>query len=186
MELEAVRDALAKKRASCERIDGERMKVQADLEVISKAAKAAEGYAHEKALFAVINPSAEAQTKAEEAKANYTTAFESETDLRDRLPLLSAARKKLEEEIEVLLREIKIAEDKRVADTLTSSLEQIDDEIVSVTGRLLARARALGMVGWDLSDLVKDRIIGRQKGPLRDRIVAEAEAIRTAIATGRA
>jgi hypothetical protein len=109
MDLETLRAKLAEKQAAAERISNEETAARENLAVVAKAAKAAEGYAHEKALFAVINESPEAKAKAEEAKANLAAAFARETEIRDRLPLLAAARQKLNDEMEAVLRDIKVA-----------------------------------------------------------------------------
>lgn len=186
MDLEILRAKVVEKRASAERIASEEATARASLAAVSEAAKAAEKYAHEKALLAVIDTSPEAKAKAEEAKANLAAAFALETEISDRIPLLSAARQKLDEEIADVLRDITAAENQRVAEVLTASLDQIDAEIVSISGRLLARARARGAAGWELSDLVKDRIVGNGHGSLSDRIIAEAEKVRATIASGRA
>jgi hypothetical protein len=93
-----------------------------------------------------------------------------------------------EEEIADVLRDIEVAENAMVADAITASLDQIDTEIVTIAGKLLARARARGTAGWEVADLLKDRIQGSGNGrrpSLRDRILAEAEKVHAGIA-GRA
>jgi hypothetical protein len=189
MELEALRTKLAEHRANAERISKDEAAAREQLATISKAAKAAAGYANEKAIFAEIDTSPEAKATAEKATATYATAFARQTEISDRLPLLSAARQKLDEEIVEISRSIKLAENKLVGDTLTPSLDQIDAEIVAVTGKLLARARAMGIEGRELPDLLKDRIQGSAdatRPPLRDRIFAEAEKVRATITAARA
>jgi chromosome segregation ATPase len=186
MDLDTLRKTRDEKEARRTALDHEAEALRADLATVSEATRAAERYSQEKALFAVISPTPEAKTKAEEAKANLTAAFTRETEIRDRIPLVEAAVRKLNEEIEGILRNIRAAENAKVAEVLSANLDQIDAEIVSITGRLLARARARGTAGWELPDLVKDRIIGNGQGSLRGRILAEAEKVRANIASGRA
>jgi hypothetical protein len=190
MDLETLRAKMAENRASLERIAKDEAAAREALAAISKATKTAETYAHDKALLAVIDPSADAKTAAERAKANLAAAFARETEIRDTFPLLAAARQKLEDEIEQFRRDIKVAEDTKVVEVISAGLNQVDAEIVSITGRLFARARARGTAGWgDLVELLKDRIHGSSDGlrpSLRDRIIAEAEKVRANIASGRA
>jgi hypothetical protein len=187
--LSTLRTALNEKEARRAALAGEAETLRIEADKIAEAIKTAEHHAHEKAMLAVITPTAEAKAAADEARVAYAAAFERETEVRDRIPLVEAAVRKLDDEIEQIRRDIKVAEDAKVADALTPSLDQIDAEIVTVTGRLLARARARGTAGWDLLDLLKDRIQASSDGrrpSLRDRIIAEAEKVRANIASGRA
>jgi chromosome segregation ATPase len=189
MDLATLRAKMQEKRAAAERVANEEAAASKSLAAISEATGAAQRYAHEKAMLTVIDPTPEVQAEAQKAKSNLTKAFARETEIRDRLPLLSAARQKLDEEIEDVRRAIAVAENTKVADVLTSSLDQIDNEIVGITGRLLARAKARGTAGWDVVDLIKERIQGSGDGArksLRDRIYTEAEMVRATIASGMA
>ena len=75
MELEALRTKLAEHRANAERISKDEAAAREQLATISKAAKAAAGYANEKAIFAEIDTSPEAKATAEKATATYATAL---------------------------------------------------------------------------------------------------------------
>lgn len=181
MDFKRIKQGLAQKQQARERVAAEAEELRRQLAVVSKATRAAAQRAEEEALFAVITPTPEATAKAEQAKATLRSADDQEQGLRDRLPILDRALGVLDAEIADLEGQLPSVANAEVAAALTARLDEIDAELAVVTGKLYARAKALGALHFEIAGVVVDRL---QRPGMRQRVLDAAAQARAEITGG--